>query len=93
MIGLHWSWRFVISLADCSVAHSLQPFVTQVTPSVEALQHMGSKVNEELRDLLQFFGEKPEGSESMKPEEFFGLVMSFSSALQVRLPLDFKLSS
>lgn len=39
----------------------------------------------ELRDLLAYYGQAAD-SES-KPEDFFGLVMSFSIALQARLPL------
>jgi hypothetical protein len=58
--------------------------VLQVAQAVQALQLMGSKVNEELHELLQFFGEQTDGAESMRPEDFFGMVMSFSSALQVR---------
>ena len=45
---------------------------------------MGTKVDDELRTLLRYYGEQPEaGADSMKPEDFFGMVMSFSSALQV----------
>ncbi|KZV82357.1 FH2-domain-containing protein [Exidia glandulosa HHB12029] len=61
----------------------MEPFVFQVTPSVEALQNMGAKVDEELKALLRYYGEQPDaGSDSLKPEDFFGLVMSFASALQ-----------
>lgn len=61
----------------------MEPFITQVTPSVKALQNMGSKVDEELKTLLRYYGEQPDGgADSMKPEDFFGLVMSFASALQ-----------
>ena len=46
---------------------------------------MGAKVDEELRALLRYYGEQPDaGADSLKPEDFFGLIMSFASALQVR---------
>lgn len=62
-----------------------QPFVAQVTPSVQALQNMGNRVDQELRDLLVYFGEQnTEGTDAMKPEDFFGLILSFSTAIQVR---------
>jgi hypothetical protein len=38
----------------------------------------------ELQDLLAYYGQAAD-SESSKPEDFFGLVMSFSIALRVRL--------
>ncbi|KAH7102917.1 hypothetical protein BKA62DRAFT_79090 [Auriculariales sp. MPI-PUGE-AT-0066] len=60
----------------------MEPFVAQVTPQVQALQNMSSQVNQELRELLVYFGEQPDGAEGIKPEDFFGMVMSFSSALQ-----------
>jgi len=50
---------------------------------VEKLSQTGKALDEELKALLSYYGEVPDGSESLKPEDFFGLIMSFSSALQV----------
>ena len=71
----------------------MQPFVAQISPSVQALQSMGNKVNEELRELLTYFGEQADSSDAMKPEDFFGLVMSFASSLQVCYFLSFALGN
>lgn len=45
---------------------------------------MGNAVEAELKNLLIYYGEDPTSSEAPKPEDFFGLVLSFSSSLQVR---------
>src|SRR5882762_6686909 len=44
---------------------------------------MGTSLESELRSLLVYYGERPESSEAHKPEDFFSLILSFSSALQV----------
>jgi diaphanous 1 len=48
---------------------------------------MGNMIQEELRSLLIYYGENPDSSDAPKPEDLFGLVASFSSSLQVILPL------
>lgn len=65
-------------IGDC------QPFVKRVGPSVDALKNMATALDNELRLLLSFYGENPEAQDAPKPEEFFGLILSFSSSLQVR---------
>ena len=62
-----------------------QPFVEQVTASVTALSKMATSLDAELKSLLAFYGEDPSSSEAPKPEELFGLVMTFSSSLQVHI--------
>lgn len=44
---------------------------------------MSTTVDKELKSLLSYYGENPESPEAPKPEDFFGLVASFSSSLQV----------
>jgi hypothetical protein len=61
----------------------LKPFVTRNTSAVEALKKMGKAVEAELRSLLLYYGESPNSPEALKPEDFFSLIMSFSSSLQV----------
>jgi len=56
-----------------------------MTPAVEALKNMGSSIEADLRSLLVFYGENPDAPEAPKPEDFFNLVLSFSSSLQVCL--------
>lgn len=44
---------------------------------------MNVSVEGELRSLLIYFGEKPDSSDAPKPEDFFGLISSFATSLQV----------
>lgn len=44
---------------------------------------MGTALSKELRSLLTYFGENPDSPEAPKLEDFFGLIASFSSSLQV----------
>jgi hypothetical protein len=61
----------------------VQPFVEQVTGSIHALTSMSTALDKELKSLLTYYGEDPASPEAPKPEDFFGLVASFSSSLQV----------
>ncbi|KAK7695397.1 hypothetical protein QCA50_000033 [Cerrena zonata] len=60
----------------------MQPFVKEAESSVTALNHMMDSLDSELKSLLAFYGEVSEGPEASKPEDFFGLILSFSSSLQ-----------
>lgn len=60
----------------------MQPFISQVTPSVNALKSMVNVVERELRSLLLYYGENPDSSDAPKYEDFFALVVTFSSNLQ-----------
>ena len=44
---------------------------------------MGLSLESELRFLLAYYGETASGPDALKPEDFFNLVLSFSSSLQV----------
>lgn len=57
----------------------------QVASPVEALENMGRSLEAELKSMLQFYGEKTDPPDARKPEDFFGLILSFSIALQVRI--------
>lgn len=46
---------------------------------------MGKTLESDLSSLLTYYGESPDSADSSKPEDFFAMVVSFSSALQVRL--------
>ena len=65
------------------LTHTCQPFATGAKSSVTALSHMMDSLDSELKSLLSFYGEVAEGPEASKPEEFFGLILSFSASLQV----------
>ena len=44
---------------------------------------MGAALVKELHSLLAYYGENPDSPNAPKPEDFFGLIASFSSSLQV----------
>lgn len=52
---------------------------------VDALSHMGSTIDKEMQSLLTYYGESSDTAENAKPEDFFALIISFSSALNVRI--------
>ncbi|KAJ3551751.1 hypothetical protein NM688_g4527 [Phlebia brevispora] len=60
----------------------MQPFVQQVSGNVDALNNMAISLDTQLASLLTFFGEKPDSPEAPKPEDFFGLILTFSTSLQ-----------
>ena len=49
---------------------------------VDSLKNMATSLDNELRSLLAFYGEQPDSPEAPKAEDFFGLILSFSSSLQ-----------
>ena len=48
------------------------------------MKQLVSAIESELRDLFTYFGEDPAAT---KPEDFFGLVVSFASSVHVCLAL------
>ena len=44
---------------------------------------MSAALESELRSMLVFYGENPDGQDATKPEDLFGLILSFSSSLPV----------
>jgi diaphanous 1 len=60
----------------------MEPFIAQARPTVDNLKISGQALDSELKSLMAYYGESTEGSDATKPEEFFGVIMSFSSALQ-----------
>jgi hypothetical protein len=45
---------------------------------------MGNSLEKELRSLLVYYGEIPDTPDAPKPEDLFGLILTFSYSLQVR---------
>jgi len=60
----------------------MQTFIHGATPAIEALKNMRTSVEVEVRSLLAYFGEDPDSPETPKPEDFFGMIATFSSSLQ-----------
>ncbi|KAG6854352.1 hypothetical protein C0991_007857 [Blastosporella zonata] len=71
-----------ISTPDDQFIHVMQPFVQHVSSSVDALKNMSSSLDGELRSLLTYFGEDLNAQDAPKPEDFFGLIVFFSTSLQ-----------
>ena len=61
----------------------MEPFFKRMQPIVSSIKAAGDALNSELKELLDYFGEASDGPEGTKPEDFFKLILSFSSALQV----------
>jgi hypothetical protein len=55
--------------------------VDKSEPQIIALTKMVASVEHSLKDVLAYFGEA--GEDAMKPEDFFAMVLTFSSDLQV----------
>ncbi|THH15446.1 hypothetical protein EUX98_g9464 [Antrodiella citrinella] len=60
----------------------MQPFAVASTPTVDAIKKMSKSLDDELKALLSFYGEVAEGPDATKPEEFFAMILSFSSSIQ-----------
>ncbi|PVF96346.1 FH2-domain-containing protein [Serendipita vermifera] len=58
------------------------PFLNQMQSTVESLKLSGQMLDSELKDMLFYFAEATDTAEATKPEDFFNLILSFSSALQ-----------
>lgn len=76
--------RFPTNLLMLSTDFVRQSFVRHAAPAIEALKTMGSKLDDDLKALVRYYGED---STSTKPEDVFGIIVQFSSALLVSLPL------
>jgi len=50
----------------------------QVEPTIESIREIATNLDNELQQMLIYYGEDPK---STKPEDFFGLIVSFSSSL------------
>lgn len=61
----------------------MQPFLQEKSNTIDALKNMAASLSKELDAMLSYYGEKPDTPESPKPEDFLGLILSFSSSLQV----------
>lgn len=60
----------------------MKPFLQEARKSVDALRNMASALEVELRSLFLYYGESADTAEGMKAEDFFGMILSFSTSLQ-----------
>jgi diaphanous 1 len=63
-------------------AQVMGPFIVLSTETIDAMKNMGAALDAELQGLLAYYGEAPDASDAPKPEDFFALILSFSSLLQ-----------
>jgi len=88
MLGLGQVEQEIQNLRQLSVLPNdkftavMQPFVSQATPTVTALKNMVKVLEKELRSLLLYYGENPDSPEAPKYEDFFAMILAFSSSLQ-----------
>jgi hypothetical protein len=61
-----------------------KPFLINERITIDAVSKLGAALEADLRNLLVYYGEIPDSPDSPKPEDFFALILSFSSSLRVR---------
>jgi len=54
----------------------------QASDAVEGLKKLTASVENDLRSVYSYYGESFDSPDSLKPEDFFGRICSFSLALQ-----------
>ena len=54
--------------------------------TIDAVSKLGFALEADLKNMLEYYGETPDSPDSPKPEDFFALILSFSSSLQVTCP-------
>lgn len=59
----------------------IQKFVEDSEEGIQQILAIGQQLEQDLKQLLIFYGEDPVNT---KPEDFFGMIVSFSSMLQVK---------
>jgi diaphanous 1 len=74
----------VLFLARLALTFLWKPYIAEQTPRVEAIKNMVTLLQKDLKSLLSFYGEKVDSPEAPKYEDFFRMIASFSSSLQVR---------
>ncbi|TFK28908.1 FH2-domain-containing protein [Coprinopsis marcescibilis] len=75
-------YRKVKAPANDRFSSVMEKFIAEADTTVDALKNMGNSVDGELKALLEYYGEDPNAPEAPKPEDFFGIIASFSSSLQ-----------
>ncbi|KAH9077001.1 hypothetical protein EDB83DRAFT_1666008 [Lactarius deliciosus] len=60
----------------------MEPFILKERVTIDAVSKLGSALDADLKNLLVYYGETPDSPDSPKPEDFFALILTFSSSLQ-----------
>ncbi|KAG8791741.1 hypothetical protein FRC16_000311 [Serendipita sp. 398] len=74
--------RTTISDPSDAFFRAMDPFVSRMQPVLDSLKSSGNALDLGLKQMLSYFGEATDSADSTKPEDFFNLIISFSSALQ-----------
>lgn len=72
--------------SEDSFVQVMEPFSKQTHTIVTALRNDATALDDDLKSVLVYYGEAVDSADGMKPEELFVMIMSFSSALRVRIP-------
>lgn len=59
----------------------MEEFVLEAEPIVEDLKAMTKNIEEKLKELILYYGEDPN---TIKSEEFFDIISTFSNSFEVR---------
>lgn len=62
-------------------AESMEEFILEAEPIVNDLKSMTKDIEEKLKLLILYYGEDPN---TIKSEEFFDIISSFSNSFEVR---------
>jgi diaphanous 1 len=60
----------------------MEPFILKERVTIDAVSKLGSALEADLKNLLEYYGETSDSPDSPKPEDFFALILSFSASLQ-----------
>ncbi|GAA5796254.1 hypothetical protein HPULCUR_001624 [Helicostylum pulchrum] len=66
-------------------AESMEEFILEAEPIVNDLKSMTKDIEEKLKLLILYYGEDPN---TIKSEEFFDIISSFSNSFEVRKKAD-----
>jgi hypothetical protein len=69
-----------------------KPFLIKERVTIDAVSKLGAALEADLKSLLIYYGETPDSPDSPKPEDFFAMILSFSSSLQVSNWLPFNIA-
>lgn len=70
------------ALPNDKLVEVMEPFLSEISERVKALEQLSDTVANSLRSLYAYYGEPYDTAESLKPEDFFSTICSFSLSLQ-----------
>ena len=84
-LNLHRRRRTSVHQID-RFAEAMDEFLIEAEPIVDNLKQMTRDIDEKLKDLITYYGEDPA---TIKSEEFFDIIQSFSASFAVCMSVVF----